>query len=58
MQTYAEKVEYVLRLAKKEAMFTAGFFGVVCLFKTHLQILPVHIQQLYSTTVFKRYMCA
>ncbi|XP_053477581.1 ATP-binding cassette sub-family B member 10, mitochondrial isoform X2 [Ictalurus furcatus] len=28
VQTYAEKVEYVLRLAKKEAMFTAGFFGV------------------------------
>ncbi|KAB5581598.1 hypothetical protein PHYPO_G00177630 [Pangasianodon hypophthalmus] len=28
VQTYAEKVEYVLRLAKKEAMLTAGFFGV------------------------------
>lgn len=28
VQTYAEKVEYVFRLAKKEAMFTAGFFGV------------------------------
>ncbi|XP_017320129.1 ATP-binding cassette sub-family B member 10, mitochondrial isoform X1 [Ictalurus punctatus] len=28
VQTYAEKVDYVLRLAKKEALFTAGFFGV------------------------------
>ncbi|XP_060782148.1 ATP-binding cassette sub-family B member 10, mitochondrial [Neoarius graeffei] len=28
VQTYAEKVEHVLQLAKKEARLTAGFFGV------------------------------
>ncbi|KAK3553418.1 hypothetical protein QTP70_003482 [Hemibagrus guttatus] len=28
VQTYAEKVEYVLQLARKEARLTAGFFGV------------------------------
>lgn len=55
MQTYAEKVEYVLRLAKKEAKLTAGFFGVVCLFKMYLQFLPVHIKQLYSNHCV--YMC-
>lgn len=30
VQSYAEKVEYVLRLAKKEAKLTAGFYGMVC----------------------------
>ncbi|XP_053358447.1 ATP-binding cassette sub-family B member 10, mitochondrial [Clarias gariepinus] len=28
VQSYAEKVEYVLRLAKKEAKLTAGFYGM------------------------------
>lgn len=51
MQTYAEKVEYVLQLAKKEARLTAGFFGVVCHIKTYLQILPVHTEQLYSNYI-------
>lgn len=47
VQTYGEKVEDVLRLAKKEALLSAGFFGMVCLSKTYLQISPVHVEKFY-----------
>lgn len=52
VDTYAQKTDHVLNLAKKEAVMRAGFFGVVSACVTCGDVNPVSTQVLHTGFCF------